>query len=225
MPNVDRLVTLEPNSVYIATQPLVSGQFHWSLLVTNGQNEAFRHQWHEDPTSPYFAERYSIQPYARPLLENSTYLGYFKVLGCTLPGNMFVGGYGGGAGGGGERTSIASSSNGSLIQTPSPRSSICEGGEGGRAMTFVDICDNTFPTHYRTVEQNRAHGISCRTWVFRVLAALWGRGFVVGRAPKEVGPGLKGIEEVITKRSQVLEKAYLQAFLFQTKYTTVVEDV
>jgi hypothetical protein len=61
--------------------------------------------------------------------------------------------------------------------------------------------------------------------VFRVLAALWARGFIVGRMPKEVGPGLKGVEEVMTKRSQVLEKVYLQAFLFQKKYTTVVDDV
>jgi len=137
---------------------------------------------------------------------------------------MYLGGAagGGGGGGGGSRTSSPSSSNGTLV-SPTPSLSPSEGGV--TPMTFVEICDNTFPTTYQTVEQNRAHGISCRTWVFRVLAALWGRGFVVGRSTKEVGLGLKGIEEVITKRSQVLEKVYLEAFLFQKKYTTVVEDV
>jgi len=48
--------------------------------------------------------------------------------------------------------------------------------------SFESAFENVFPVHYSTMHANREHGLSCRLWVLRVLAALQARGFLRGRA-------------------------------------------
>ncbi|KAF8649807.1 hypothetical protein AX16_005572 [Volvariella volvacea WC 439] len=205
MPSRLDILTFEPNSLYIATQPLVSGKFHWSFLTTNERNEACRHQWYEDPShcrpavsgspspspppiispvpssSGAGAEHYYIQPNIRPSACNTTFLAYFKVNGCTLhPETMRV---------------------------------------------FMDLCSSTFPRSYRTVEMNRAHGMNGRTWALKVLLSLWTMGYIKGRSQSDPVVGLQALEDEVNRRSQALECLYLQAYLFQRKYYATVESV
>ncbi|KAJ7632247.1 hypothetical protein FB45DRAFT_702371, partial [Roridomyces roridus] len=41
---------------------------------------------------------------------------------------------------------------------------------------WAEICETTFETSYPTVQLNRVHGITCRTWVLKVLSTLCERG-------------------------------------------------
>lgn len=172
---------LEPNALYIATQPLVSGKFRWSFLLADDYTTGTRHRWHEDTSiqAPQFVEQYSTQLDVNPASEKPAYLGYFKVTGFVRP----------------QDTSV-----------------------------FAEICRNTFSTSYCTIEQNRASGIDNRPWLFGVLGTLWAKGFIIGR-DCDLADGLLVIEKDVTMRSQDLEGTYLQAYLFQRKYVTVIEVI
>ncbi|KAK0205065.1 hypothetical protein DFS33DRAFT_729628 [Desarmillaria ectypa] len=45
---------------------------------------------------------------------------------------------------------------------------------------FIDICRSVF-TSYATVDENRAHNMTCRTWILQVLMGLYDKGSFPGR--------------------------------------------
>lgn len=166
------MVYLEPNSLYISTQPLLRGGFHWSLIHTDSDGDANRHHWAAlsaaQPES-YIQQRVDLA--ARDV--NREVLGYFK-----LPGYVPV-------------------SNEQLAEFARP--------------IFAGI--------RRLAQANRADGVTCRTWLLRVLDAL--------RENELMGASLTGdeIEGSVKERSAAQEAIYLQAFLRGKSYNAVVEEI
>ncbi|KAF9242018.1 hypothetical protein BU15DRAFT_44349 [Melanogaster broomeanus] len=71
-----------------------------------------------------------------------------------------------------------------------------------------------FTPSYATAEENRKHGISCRTWLTLVLQRL---GLSNQRATE--------IENAVTARSETCEATYLTSVLHNTLYDVVIQDV
>ncbi|KAL4071256.1 hypothetical protein V8B97DRAFT_2104201 [Scleroderma yunnanense] len=76
------------------------------------------------------------------------------------------------------------------------------------------ICNTVFPQSYPTAEENRQHGMSCRTWVTNVLLGL---GLARDRAYE--------IERLVTSRSQSCETRYLRSYLNGEPYQLVIEEI
>jgi hypothetical protein len=174
-------VSLDANSLYIVTQPLIHGAFHWSLIHTDGTGFATRHHWVEvskrasQIDNVPKAEAHACQSVGTCLsrTKNSVILGYFKVEGYI----------------------------------PVPREQ------------FIGICKGAFPISYRTVDENRKHTLTCRTWITSVLQGLEGRGSLkTSVSPKE-------IEQIVTDKSHGFERVYMSDFLWGRLYDTVVTTV
>ncbi|THH14736.1 hypothetical protein EW146_g5639 [Bondarzewia mesenterica] len=167
-------VTLEPNSLYILTQPLLNGTFHWAFMLTDAQNIATLHHWIEQERG-HRAEAYHMHNIAGGVskLRNAPVLGYFKVDGYVS------------------------------IDLP----------------LFIRLCQSAFPSRYPTISQNRAHGLSCRTWVTAILTILKKQGHLNRRdTPEE-------IEHLVKTRSAECDVTYTNDFLWQRPYWTVVTSV
>ncbi|THH19175.1 hypothetical protein EW146_g1950 [Bondarzewia mesenterica] len=167
-------VTLEPNSLYILTQPLLNGAFHWAFMLTDAQNVATMHHWMEQERGPH-AEAYHMHNIAGGVnkLRNAPVLGYFKIDGYVP------------------------------IDLP----------------LFTRLCQNTFPSGYTTVSQNRAHSLSCRTWITAVLTTLKKQGYLNREdMPEEV-------ERLVKARSAEFDVTYTNDFFWQRPYWTVVTSV
>lgn len=76
------------------------------------------------------------------------------------------------------------------------------------------VCNTVFPQSYPTAEENRKHGMSCRTWVTSVLLEL-------GLAREQANE----IERLVTSRSQSCETRYLRSFLTDEPYQLVIEEI
>src|SRR5438128_104445 len=82
-------ISLDANSLYILTQPLILGAFHWSLIHTDSAGSATRHHWVETGKRSSQqdgipkAEGHACQSIGRALsrTKNNVILGYFKVEG------------------------------------------------------------------------------------------------------------------------------------------------
>lgn len=167
-------VTLEPSSLYVFTQPLLHGAFHWAFIHTDAHNHATIHHWAEQDRGPY-AESYRMQDLAAGTnkLRNAPVLGYFKV----------------------------------------------EGYAAVDLSIFAHICQDTFPSGWTTVQQNRARGLSCRTWVVAVLAGMKAQRLLSRRDSAE------DIERAIKTRSAEFDVIYMNDFLWQRAYQTVVTSI
>ncbi|KIY49571.1 hypothetical protein FISHEDRAFT_28695, partial [Fistulina hepatica ATCC 64428] len=124
---------LEPYSLYILTQPLLHGSFHWSLIFTDASAVATRHHWAEQRHVTRRAESYIMQHIGsvkNKSEHNRIILAFFKIAGL------------------------------SPIDTA----------------RLSNACRAAFPVSYSTVELNRAHGLTCRTWIWDVLRVLKERG-------------------------------------------------
>lgn len=82
-------------------------------------------------------------------------------------------------------------------------------------------CAGVFPSSFATAEQNRAHGLSCRTWITRLLGRLRDAGHLQLRS----ADALAQMESRIQTRSAACELEYLNAFMFQRPYHPAVENV
>ncbi|KAL6308536.1 hypothetical protein BKA93DRAFT_822277 [Sparassis latifolia] len=80
-------VVLEPNSLYLSTEILMSDGFHYALFVTDANGASTRHDWAED-LSRETPERYfhrSIDSVATYTPEGRLIFAYFKVRGYVPP--------------------------------------------------------------------------------------------------------------------------------------------
>lgn len=78
-----KIQNLEANSLYITTQPLINGRFHWSLIAVDSQGGIRRYQWHECAGGKT-AEKYSAQKIERLSARSASgvnILAYFKIAG------------------------------------------------------------------------------------------------------------------------------------------------
>ncbi|KAG6335023.1 hypothetical protein ID866_4068 [Astraeus odoratus] len=79
---------------------------------------------------------------------------------------------------------------------------------------FKAVCRSVFAQSYPTAEENRQHGISCRTWVTSVLQGLGlGKDWALE------------VERFVTARSQACEMQYLRCYLNGEPYQLVIEEV
>jgi hypothetical protein len=79
-------VALDANSLYVATQTLMSPGYHWAIFITDSEGVPTRHHWSAWQGGTY-AERYTsqiINP-ARTYTSNCVMLTYCKVAGYTAP--------------------------------------------------------------------------------------------------------------------------------------------
>ncbi|KIY70407.1 hypothetical protein CYLTODRAFT_419764 [Cylindrobasidium torrendii FP15055 ss-10] len=75
---------------------------------------------------------------------------------------------------------------------------------------FEDICRTVFTSH-ATVNENRAHGITCRTWILAVLKALHQQ----GSFPNRTGPVadfISAVETQIKTMSTQADNKFLTLF-------------
>ncbi|KAJ7756822.1 hypothetical protein DFH07DRAFT_473421 [Mycena maculata] len=86
--------------------------------------------------------------------------------------------------------------------------------------TFAEICESTFETSYSTVQLNRINGITCRTFVLKVLSTLCARGFITGYEGT-IQNFVECLERVITEQSRMADNAYLTTFYTQRTLTFV----
>ncbi|KZV81735.1 hypothetical protein EXIGLDRAFT_727049 [Exidia glandulosa HHB12029] len=82
------------------------------------------------------------------------------------------------------------------------------------------LCAAVFPSSFATAEQNRAHGLNCRTWIARLLGRLREAGHL-----QRTADALGQMETKIHARSATCELEYLNAFMFQRVYHPAVENV
>ncbi|KAF8900605.1 hypothetical protein CPB85DRAFT_1394646 [Mucidula mucida] len=75
---------------------------------------------------------------------------------------------------------------------------------------FVEVCRNVFTSH-ATVDQNRAMGMTCRTWILHVLKGLYIRGSFPTRkeTPTEF---IDAVEAQIKSRSTQADNTFLSLF-------------
>jgi len=170
------IIVLEPNSIYIATQPLVFGSYHWALIHCDESCKMTRHEWAQDlKLGPQSLEAYRTQELERVAAtadQGTPILGYFKVTGYS----------------------------------PVPHSD------------FADLCSVAFQRGYPTVAENRAKGLTCRTWLFKVLALLNSQGHL-SRSD------LQEIEDAVKKRSAEADNEYATAFLWRRQFRCFLETV
>lgn len=76
---------------------------------------------------------------------------------------------------------------------------------------FVDVCRTVF-TSYATVDQNRAHGLTCRTWIIAVLRILYQKESFPTRKEKSVSEFIDGMETHIKKMSTQADNNFLCLF-------------
>jgi hypothetical protein len=88
--------------------------------------------------------------------------------------------------------------------------------------TITRICEQAFPkgSSFKSVEENRANGLNCRTWLVQVLTGMWSEGLIIGRSDS-----VRRVEQVILERTKALDMAYLQAFFRGEAYQAVVQVV
>ncbi|KAL0949096.1 hypothetical protein HGRIS_009186 [Hohenbuehelia grisea] len=78
-----RIQNLDANSLFIATQPLINGRFHWSLIAVDSLGVMRQYQWHEY-SGGKTAETYSAQKIERLSPRSASginTLAYFKIAG------------------------------------------------------------------------------------------------------------------------------------------------
>ncbi|KAJ7445784.1 hypothetical protein B0H11DRAFT_402140 [Mycena galericulata] len=85
---------------------------------------------------------------------------------------------------------------------------------------FAEICKTTFDSSHSTVQLNRIHGITCRTWVLEVLSTLCERGYIIGYEGT-IRQFVDCLERVITEQSRIADNAYLTTFYTQRILTFV----
>jgi len=77
------IVKLSANSIYISTNSIISGGFHWSLFVTDEIARATRHDWAQSGVIEKYRSR-AIDP-TKTYSSNNAVLVYLKVGGCSPP--------------------------------------------------------------------------------------------------------------------------------------------
>jgi hypothetical protein len=104
---------------------------------------------------------------------------------------------------------------------------------------LADICEHAFPHTYGSTEANRARGLTCRTWVTRVLQGLREAGYLRRESTAEDGclecagrqeadadlPEEEMIERAVTRRSKQCDADYATAFLWSRYYETLVTTI
>ncbi|KAJ7184191.1 hypothetical protein C8R46DRAFT_1063222 [Mycena filopes] len=78
--------------------------------------------------------------------------------------------------------------------------------------TFTDICASAFSRSYETVQSNRAHGLTCRTWVLHVLSTLCARGYIGYQGT--IRQFVEYLERVITEQSRLADNSQVIWHLF-----------
>ena len=84
-------IPLEPNSIYVSTQFLISPNFHVALLVVDSAGKISVHEWAED-LSRETPERYfhrNIDAAKSYTDDGKLIFAYFKIAGYTSPGDDF----------------------------------------------------------------------------------------------------------------------------------------
>lgn len=76
-----------------------------------------------------------------------------------------------------------------------------------------EVCQSIFPASYPTMEENRQHGITCRTWILQILSR-W-------LAQERVDE----IENKVKQRSTAQSNEYANSFLWRRPFTCVVETI
>lgn len=77
------IISLKPRSLYITTQPLVNGHFHWGLAHTDSRSAATHHHW-SDNSGGATVEGYSSDFIGRLNMNNSKdILAFFEVEGYS----------------------------------------------------------------------------------------------------------------------------------------------
>lgn len=180
-------VVLEPNSLYIATQALPSGtnttgKFHWAFYLTDANNHAYKHHWAEDR---YHRNRV----HDRGL-----------VVDRDRKAEKYVC----------EDMGVPMTRHGSdtlaFFKVEGYKPPAAAEAADVNLRSFAEVCDKAFPSgvSYATVEMNRANGISCRTWIFKVLQELSSKGVVERTGRVHV----LELEGVITDASQKYASVY-----------------
>ncbi|KAF4574479.1 Ubiquitin-like protease family profile domain-containing protein [Pleurotus pulmonarius] len=165
---------LAPGSLYIVTQPLINGRFHWSLLSVDLHGSITQYQWHEYHGGRT-AEKYSAQHIERTssIYNGINVLAYFK-----------IGGY-------------------RHIDQDH----------------FDECCREVFKWSYGTVQENRAHDITPKTWLLRVLDQFVTGGVIVRFDT------VQDLEYAVATLSRYKERQFLEAFLKQQPYIAPVMEL
>ncbi|KAJ8515097.1 hypothetical protein ONZ45_g7449 [Pleurotus djamor] len=165
---------LDPRALYIVTQPLINGRFHWSLMNLDSNGGVIQHQWHEYHGGRT-AEKYSVRNIDTGSIKSKKInaLAYFK-----------IGGY-----------------------TPI---------EEGR---FDECCRRVFKRSYGTVQENREHDITPKTWLLLVLEMLMREGVIVRSG------SVKDLECIVIALSREKERQFLEAFLKQQPYVAPILEI
>ena len=90
---------------------------------------------------------------------------------------------------------------------------------GLTCVELEDVCKVAFRSGYASVSLNRAHGLSCQTWLFKVLSMLQERGCIADDISHPE------IEALVCKVSSDADTQRLRAFLRRQPYETFVATV
>ncbi|EIN06652.1 hypothetical protein PUNSTDRAFT_136499 [Punctularia strigosozonata HHB-11173 SS5] len=237
MPLRPRPVPLEPDSLYVVTQPLLHGAFHWSLLHISSTGQATRHHWARAafPASALSPSRFPQcappRNHHRHHHPSSSSSSHFSAPKSTP-------------------TECYSSQTIACPMTATPSTVVLayfkvRGYAPVPVPVLADICAHAFPRTYGSTEANRAKGLTCRTWVTKVLKGLREAGYLRRdpsgitslRGPQAGGGGGGGaiedaeleeeerIEREVTQKSRQCDAEYATAFLWCRGYDTLVTVV
>lgn len=78
---------------------------------------------------------------------------------------------------------------------------------------FEDACRGVFTTSYPTVQENRGHGLTCRTWILHMISKLMSQ----QRAEE--------VEIRVKQKSAAQSNEYANSFLWRRPFMCIVEDV
>lgn len=76
---------------------------------------------------------------------------------------------------------------------------------------FIDLCRTVFTSH-ASVDQNRANGLTCRTWIIAVLDALYERGSFPNRKEGSISDFTSSIEKQVKEMSTQADHNFLSLF-------------
>lgn len=160
-----RRISLEPNSLYVATSALANGRFHWSVIHVDEYGRCIKHHWVAINNDSKGREAYIRRSFTYE--SSQSMLAFFKL----------------------------------SEYRPIP------------SANFEATCATIFPQSFDTAAQNRAHGMSCATWVLALLA----RSF-----PPEY---VSRIDKTVTRHSAQYCAQFTTAYFHGKPYFAIMMDI
>lgn len=181
---------LEPSSLYVATQTIPTADyqvFHWFLLATGADGSATTHQWVEENGGIGDTEEQYIRADAPTCTMNPSVIAYFRVKGYDP---------------------ICADRRDSSDGNASDESS----SEGGPLSVLEQTCSSALQHHFPTMRENRAHGLSCMTWVMSVLKKLERKGYIT-RPDNDITSGAleARIKSISAEQEELLMKTLMNS--------------